>query len=140
MRYLLIILSLFVFSCDDSNNSPTGPNDDGGEGSDTGGEDIFPDIQLTDIDYVKDNPYGYLQFTSLRVKNNGNGSSSNYEYRIRPCVSYTNGAFDGSFTHNFSVQYLPALSPGEYYVIETNNETSLIDQSSNWFINFYYSH
>ena len=122
-------------TCDSDSDNITGSDNDSGTGSDDGGsEEVSPNLVLTDIDYVKDNPFGYFQFTSLRIQNTGDVSSLDYEYRIRPCISYTKEGFNQTFTYNFSEQYLPALSPGEYIVVQTPNELILYNNVSWWHV------
>ena len=117
----IILISLFgliFFSCDSDETSIVDSNNN--ENDNQNNEEVSPNIEIISMDLSSYNdPYGSIQL-QFQVRNNGDGPSSDYQYRINPCFTYNSCAFQGS-THTFPQQYLPGLDPGEYYVIETDN-------------------
>ena len=86
------------------------------------GDNLFEGLDITNFDLSLNEPCGYVQLT-FQIQNNGDAESLENEFKIRPCVHYRVIDWNNTLiTYNFPEQFLEGLAPGEYTVIETENE------------------
>jgi len=115
----IFIIAILVLACE--NPTSNSIDDDLGDNVDVDDNSGTPNIIIESYDYDINYETGFMQL-SYELKNIGNGSSLDNEYRFRPCVRISYINTDMINPYNYSAIYLPSLEPGEYYSVRTDNE------------------
>jgi hypothetical protein len=91
--------------------------------------------------YSYNSPYGYVGFR-INLKNEGETTSANGQFKIKVCFEYQNVTNNYIYTYHFPDTYLPAIQPNATYTHDTG-VVQVVNSDISWTIscsctNYYY--